>query len=118
VWASLCEMLETNFRERRPLTNFGKHAKRAAPWEVRRLSAKVDRCDFTVLHCCYTLPVHTSYPSRASWSFKPSAHSECLWTGRMPRGLGWSYWRTRNSMRTRVRTLWELCTMIPIKALR
>jgi hypothetical protein len=49
VWASLCEMLDTNFRERRPLTNFGKHAKRAAPWEVRRLCAKVDRCDFTVL---------------------------------------------------------------------
>ena len=70
MWASLCEMLDTNFRERRPPTNFGNHAKRAAPWEVRRLCAKVDRCDFTVLHCCSTLPVHTSYPSSASWSFK------------------------------------------------
>jgi hypothetical protein len=36
----------------------------------------------------------------------------------MPRGVGSGYWRTTNRRRTRKKTLWELCTMIPIKALR
>ena len=55
-----------------------------------------------------------------SWSGCVGA--EC--TLRVP--LDWSdaaqdwagYWRTRDRSRTSTKTLWELCTMIPISALR
>src|SRR5215204_4158140 len=33
-------------------------------------------------------------------------------------GFAAGYWRTRARMRTSTKTLWELCTMIPISALR